>query len=104
MKYHPYVVSIRPRFSIRLTLVMVWIVCSVTLAPAEEPTPKTPPEHPWEEVLVQPDLMCIQWTDDCRACARSDVGVITCSNVAIVCPAERIVRCLKREEPKPSQK
>ena len=97
------VVSNRPLFMIRLPLAMVCIVSSLTLAATEEPNPKRHPASPWEEVLIQPDSMCIHWTDDCRACARSDLGVITCSNVAIVCPTERIVRCLKREELKPTK-
>ena len=87
----------------RIIIAMFCIFCSIVSVTAQRSAPEKPAERPLSEVLAPPDSMCINWTDDCRACARSNLGVITCSNVAAVCAAERIVRCLKRDDAKSSK-
>ena len=84
-------------------LKIVLIICSIGSAAAQPLPREKPMVEPTVEILAPPDVSCIAWTDDCRACARSD-SVITCSNVATVCPAERTVRCLKRGDPTPPKK
>ena len=88
---------------LRIINAMFCIFCSIASVTAQQSAPEKPAKRPLSEVLAPPDSMCINWTDDCRACARSDLGVITCSNVATVCAAERIVRCLKRDDAKSSK-
>ena len=90
--------------NVKLRVIIIFcIFCSIASVTAQQSAPEKPAKRPLSEVLAPPDSMCINWTDDCRACARSDLGVITCSNVATVCATERIVRCLKRDNPKPSK-
>lgn len=79
------------------------VVCSTGSAVAQPLPREKPAAGPSLELLAPPDAECMNWTDDCRACARSD-GIVTCSNIATVCPAERTTRCLKREDPKPKKK
>ena len=83
-------------------IAIVFLICGIGLAVAQPLPREKPIVGPSVVILAPPDATCINWTDDCRACAKSD-GLVTCSNVATVCPAERIVRCLKRDESNPSK-
>ena len=68
-----------------------------TSAPAEAPAAAQPVGTP-EASLEGADAACLEWTDGCRVCARSDGKKETrfaCSNISVACQPTQ-GRCTKR--------
>jgi len=74
-------------------LTVAGILCSVGSAQ------QTPPSPEAAEVTVHSyqrfDATCLQWTDDCRVCKRTENAPPTCSNIGTACQPGTI-RCTER--------
>jgi hypothetical protein len=64
--------------------------------PAQRPTPAQ--EEASMHGYGDSDKTCLEWSDGCRACSRSDAGEPVCSNIGIACQPKPIT-CSRRAEP-----
>ena len=94
MRVHMTIVSVMAMLSLGIASTGAADAPASTPAEAPAATPVGTPEGS----LAGADAACLEWTDGCRVCARSDGKKETrfaCSNISIACqPAQG--RCTKR--------
>jgi hypothetical protein len=65
------------------------VACSVALSGALADRAKTPPVPAQHPVPIQAygtdNPTCLEWTDGCTICAKSEAGAIACSTPGIAC-------------------
>jgi hypothetical protein len=64
--------------------------------PAQVPTPAQ--EEASMHGYGDNDKTCVEWTDGCGTCIRSDTGEPVCPNIGIACQPKAI-SCVRRAEP-----
>jgi hypothetical protein len=69
--------------------------------PAERSSDQAPgTPDPWMQSYGRHDTDCLEWTDTCVNCLRSQPGAdYACSNIGIACQPKEI-KCVKRAVPK----
>jgi hypothetical protein len=89
--------ALRPAFLIglfALTLTGPAIAADLPLKPARPVQPAAAPAAPAAAKPEGPDATCLEWTDGCRVCQRSN-GEVSCSNVGIAC-VPKAEECTRR--------
>jgi hypothetical protein len=87
--------------STRTASAFALLAALVTSAPAaaqNTPSPSNAQSTAADESMTafgNRDKLCIEWTDECRHCVRSEADKIACSNIGIACQTKEI-RCISR--------
>ena len=70
------------------------IAADLPLKPARPVQPAAAPASPAAANPPGPNATCLEWTDGCRVCQRSN-GEVSCSNVGIAC-VPKAEECTRR--------
>ena len=79
---------------VALTLAGPTIAADLPLKPARPVQPAAGPTSPVTAKPEGPSAACLEWTDGCRVCQRSN-GEVSCSNVGIAC-VPKAEECTRR--------